>query len=452
MGCKTLRRSQLNGNEDLLVLGGGIAGLAAGYYAHKAGLPFTILEARDVVGGNCLTIAHQGFRFDSGAHRFHDKDAAQTRQVRDLLGEEIGRVSNPSKIYHRGTFIDFPLSLSDLVRNLGMPFVFKAGLEVLSARIQPRRTDSNFEEFAVRAYGRTIADFFLLGYSEKLWGVPPRFLSPVVSGGRLRGLNLATFLFERLIRNGTNHLDGSFYYPRHGIQSIPEGLASACGRDRIRTGARVTRIRHDGRCIRAVEVNGRETWEVKRAVSTLPLTELLQMLDPPPPPEVGRAAAKLRFRDVVLCAFFLDRPSVSDCASFYFSDRRFPFSRVYEPRNRSAAMAPPGQTALVAEFPCQKDDAIGRASDAEIRDMTRSTLVRIGLVRPEEILDSLVVRIGFAYPVIVCETRDVTRLIFDFLGRLENLSLSGRGACFEYIHMHDLMRRGQELVARLARG
>jgi protoporphyrinogen oxidase len=442
-----------NRDNHLTILGAGIAGLSAGYYAKKAGFPFTILESSNDIGGNCRTIKHEGFSFDTGAHRFHDKDPAQTREIKSLLGDEIQEICVPSRIYHKGVFLDFPLSLSNLVRELGFPFLFKAAFEVLRSRLAPRSREINFEEFAYRAYGKTIAEFFLLGYSQKLWGVPPHRLSPVVSGGRLKGLNLATFLREQLNNgnNGAKHLDGSFYYPSKGIQSIPEALGNSCGRDHIRTGSRITRVFHDARAVRAVEVNGRDRLETDRVISTLPLTTFLGMLDPPPPAEIARLAGRLKFRELRLCALFLNKPSVSKCASFYFPDPRFPFSRVYEPKNRSVAMAPRDKTALVAEFPCQRGDAVWKAADAEILEMTGSALIRIGLIREADILDGLVIRLGYAYPVIERQIEETIRPIFRYLGRFENLNFSGRGACFEYLHMHDLMGIGQKIIDGLAR-
>ena len=37
--------------RDLLIIGGGIAGLAAAWYAQKAGIPYTLLEASNRFGG-----------------------------------------------------------------------------------------------------------------------------------------------------------------------------------------------------------------------------------------------------------------------------------------------------------------------------------------------------------------------------------------------------------------
>ena len=435
-------------DSHLTILGAGIAGLSVGHYARKAGVPFTILESKAEIGGNCRTIEHGGFRFDTGAHRFHDKDGSQTRELKGLLGDDLREVFVPSRIYHRGKFIAFPPSPLDISRRLGIRFVSRAAFEVLRARLATRPREMDFESFATRNYGRTIADLFLLGYSQKLWGVPPRQLSPVVSGMRLKGLS-AGVMFREMVgrpKSGAPHLDGSFFYPRTGIQAIPDGLGESCGPGRILTRSRVTRIVHDDREIRAVEINGREIRETFRVVGTLPLTVFLGMLDPPPPAEILGLARRLKYRNLLLCALFLDKPSVSPFASFYFPDPRFSFARLSEPRARSAFMAPPGKTAVIVEFPCGPDEPQWNAPDDGLLEKTGSDLIRTGFIRAGEIIGGAVIRMDYAYPVIEIGTEETTRPIFRYLGRFGNLTLSGRGARFEYVHIHDLMRRGQEII------
>jgi protoporphyrinogen oxidase len=102
-----------------------------GYYASKRGLPFMLYEARDRVGGNCTTLKHGDFLFDSGAHRFHDRDEGITREVKELLGADLKTVNVPSKIYYKGRLVSFPLAPLDLARNLGLCTFVKVGLEIL---------------------------------------------------------------------------------------------------------------------------------------------------------------------------------------------------------------------------------------------------------------------------------------------------------------------------------
>ncbi|MCK4836893.1 MAG: NAD(P)-binding protein, partial [Candidatus Aminicenantes bacterium] len=232
----------------LVILGGGPGGLAVGYYAKKNKIPFVICEAESRTGGNCVTLRHGEFLFDSGAHRFHDKIPGITREIKALMGDDIVKIDVPSQIYFKNKLVDFPLSPLNLLKNLGLFTFIKAGLEVLVSKLKKKNGEKNFETFALRTYGRTIANLFLLNYSEKLWGAPCNQLSPNVSGKRMKGLDLKTFLKEAVMgrKAKTEHLDGAFYYPREtGIGAITERLEQFCGQDNIRLNFKVTKIFHD---------------------------------------------------------------------------------------------------------------------------------------------------------------------------------------------------------------
>jgi protoporphyrinogen oxidase len=440
------------GPSHLSVLGGGVAGLAAGYYARKNGLPFAVYEAAGRVGGNCITLAHGDFRFDSGAHRFHDREPAVTAEVAGLLGDALERIEAPSRCYYDGKSVDFPLSPLNLLVSLGWCRFAKAGTEVLYSRLRSQRPNQDFETFARNTYGQTIARQFLLNYSEKLWGLPCRELSPEVAGQRLKGLDLKTFVIEALRgkKAKTAHLDGAFHYPRLGIGTVAETLAQRCGLENIRLDSAITRIFHNPTRIEAVEINARHRIEVRDVVSTLPLPHFLEMMEPPPPAEILALARGLRFRDVILVALFLERASVTDAATVYFPSAEFPFTRLYEPRNRSARMSPPGRTSLVVEIPCdERDPRGGRAGEAELTETVRARLVQIGWVRKSEILDSTVARMKCAYPVLAVDTPRRIAKITAFLSRFTNLRVTGRNGRFQHAFSHDVIQSGVQAVGEL---
>ena len=429
-----------------------MAGLAAGYYAKKNGLPFAVYETAKRVGGNCLTLTHGDFRFDSGAHRFHDKEPAVTREVTDLLGEALERVEVPSRCYYDGKSVDFPLSPLNLLVSLGWYRFARAATEVLYSRLRNHRPSQDFESFARNTYGPTVARRFLLNYSEKLWGLPCRELSPEVAGQRLKGLDLKTFVIEALRgkKAKTQHLDGAFHYPRLGIGTVAETFARHCGPENIRTDSAITRVFHNHTRIQAVEINGRSRIDVQDVVSTLPLPHFLEMMEPSPPPEILDLARGLHFRDVILVALFLERPSVTDAATVYFPSAEFPFTRVYEPRNRSTRMSPPGRTSLVAEIPCDEKDPRGEdTGQTELVETVRARLIEIGWIRKSEILDSTVMRMKCAYPVLALDTQYRIARITAFLDRFANLRVTGRNGHFRHAFIHDVIRLGGQAVGEL---
>jgi protoporphyrinogen oxidase len=356
----------------------------------------------------------------------------------------------PSQIWDEGRLIRFPLSSAELLAHLGPVRFGRAALEVLRARVSGGGSPRTFEDFALRQYGRLIAERFLLDYSAKLWGAPAAELSPEIAGQRLSGLDLRTFITESILGRSKAHVEGVFYYPRFGIGQISERLADACGRDTILLGAPVTRLLHDGRAIRAVEIAGRERRDAEVVVSSLPLGRTLAMLSPPPPQEIQRLADEIRYRQVRLAVLFVNRPSLTTAATVYFPHRRFPFTRISEPRNRSPEMAPAGATSLLAEIPCHEDDELWRADDGTVIDVVRAQVEAIGWVRPGEVLGGASHRLANAYPILDTRCAGAVERIHRYLAGFDNLWLVGRSGRFVYGWIHDMLRMGRETVAEIA--
>jgi protoporphyrinogen oxidase len=430
-----------------------MAGLAIGYYARQRGQPATIYEAQARSGGLCTTFEHDGFLFDSGAHRFHDKDPAITRDVQRLLGDDLRVVERPSMIFDSGRLMNFPFHLPDVLRHLGPRALTRSALDMAAARLGgPRPDPASFADLAVRKYGRTVAERFLLNYSRKLWGLPCDSLSARISGGRLNGLDLRQFLFHTVFgrRRDRRNADGTFYYPTRGIGMLTDALAQGFGRHAIRAGAEVRRLCHDNTRIRAVAVEGLGRVAVDAVASTLPVEKLLAMMDPPPAEGILALARKLTHRDLILVALFLRKESVTNAATVYFPDPRVVFTRVTEPRNRSTAMSPPGHTSLVAEIPCDSAEPLWGADDADLLGLVREPLEHIGWLRQGEHLGSKVVRLRHAYPVLSLDLENSLGAIRRYLGGFENLTLAGRSGRFEYGWIHDMLRHGKNIVASAA--
>jgi len=83
-----MNKPQNKTDTNFTILGAGPAGLGVGYFAKKNGLSFTIYEGSDRVGGNCITLRHGDFLFDSGAHRLHNKDPEITQEIQTLHGND----------------------------------------------------------------------------------------------------------------------------------------------------------------------------------------------------------------------------------------------------------------------------------------------------------------------------------------------------------------------------
>jgi protoporphyrinogen oxidase len=434
--------------DDITVLGGGASGICVGYYAKKHGLSFKIHEAADTAGGNATTIQYKDFLFDTGAHRWHNRYPEVTKELKEIMGQDLKQIHMPSHIFYNKKLIDFPLSPLNLLKNMGPVAVTKSGLEVLFNRISNGHSIKNFEDFAVHTYGRSIASSFLTNYSEKLWGLPCDELSPQSAGKRMKGLNLKTFIREALYgsRAKTEHLDGSFFYPRNGIGNIVNKLIEECGDENIIRRSKVTEIFHSDREIISIEINGRDKVHTGFVVNTLPVSLFLNMLSPLPPEEILQISNTLIYRHLKLVALFIDKPSITDSATVYFPDKDFIFTRLYEPKKRSAHMSPEGHTSLIIEIPCQYESEYWDMEDNELIKKTSSKLIEIGWLQEADIMDAHVYPMHYAYPVFETGYEKKMEKIFNYLKRFRNLAFTGRNSRFEYIHLHDIMKTGKEII------
>ena len=126
----------------------------------------------------------------------------------------------------------------------------------------------------------------------------------------------------------------------------------------------------------------------------------MRILEPAPPPELRAVADKIKYRHLVLCVFCLNRDAFSSNASLYFPSEEFPFTRLYEPKNRSPEMAPKGQTVIVLELPCYSDNAVWSMPETELQAEVWEALRRVKPLLPEEIIHYQTYKLPFAYPVL----------------------------------------------------
>lgn len=80
---------------DVVVVGAGAAGIAAGRRLAAAGLSFQILEAADRIGGRAWTIHHEGLPIDLGCGWLHSADRNPWTALAPTLGLSIDRTLPP---------------------------------------------------------------------------------------------------------------------------------------------------------------------------------------------------------------------------------------------------------------------------------------------------------------------------------------------------------------------
>jgi protoporphyrinogen oxidase len=447
--------------NDIIILGGGLTGLSAGYTLTNAGRPVQVYERDAGVGGLSKTIERNGFRFDLGGHRFFTSDEAVDALVRDLMGQEMVSVRRSSKIYLRGRYFDYPLRPLNAMFGLGIPTTSRILADYVwetAKRFVQKQDVVSLEDWVVSNFGRTMFTIYFKEYSEKVWGIDCSRISAAWVAQRIKGLSLAKAVqnaFFKFSGRDLATLTDTFTYPSLGIGRISDRLRDEIEKSgAVHTGAKVVRIDHDSFRIESITVGDQDrqfTVPAEEYISTLPLTALVNMLSPAPPAPVLEAAAKLRFRDLVIVAIMIDRERVTDQTWIYIPEQRIPFGRIHEPKNWSTAMAPDGKSLLVMEYFSFRGDAVWSMSDEALTDLTVDNLVRLGFVGRQNVLDSMIVRVPKAYPLFEVGYDKHAEVLLDYLDSFSNLHIAGRSGMFRYYNMDVAIRSGMETAEKVLR-
>jgi protoporphyrinogen oxidase len=429
-------------------MGAGPGGLCSAYVLSKAGVPAVVFEKAPFVGGLARTIRRQTdageFRFDIGGHRWFTKIDELNDLFKEVVAEELLWVNRISRIYFDGRYVDYPLKISNALKAIG-PFtsaraLFDYARTRASQAIHPTPVTS-MEDAYIDQFGPTLYRLFFQRYSEKVWGLPCSEMSGDWVAQRSKGMSLITAVKDAIVpsRGKVVSLVENFMYPRNGFGRLSERMADGIARmgNGVRLNAGVERVHREGMRVTGITVGtpeGPEHVAADAFVSSIPLTFLVQIMDPPAPPEVIEAAKKLTFRNIITVNLMLRRRQVTPDTWLYVHDRNILFGRLHEPKNWSPAMVPGDDyTSIVAEYFCSFGDDIWQMTDDALVAQTVGHLVDdLKFVSRDEVMGGFAIRAPRAYPAYVSGYEAPLKIVKSFVSALENLQIIGRYGTFRY--------------------
>jgi len=441
--------------HHVVIMGAGPAGLTAAWELTKNDVSVEILEADpQEVGGISRTASYKGFRFDIGGHRFFTKaDEVNALWHEILPPQDWLRVPRLSRIFYRGRFFHYPLKAFNALRSLGLIETVRCVLSYGLAQLFPRKDERSFEDWVRNRFGDRLYRIFFKTYTEKVWGMPCSAISADWAAQRIKGLSLlgavknALFSSKRSSGETIKTLIDEFEYPKLGPGMMWQAAAEqvqARGA-KLYMDTRVASVRHaDGAVVEvaAQTGDGVSTYRGTRFISTLPIRDLVNMLEPAPPAEVVSAANDLSYRDFLTVVLIVDEEDLFPDNWIYVHDPGVALGRIQNFKNWSPHMVPePGKSSLGLEYFCNEGDSLWEMADDDLIALGVREIAELGLCRAESFLDGTVVRMRKAYPVYDDTYQENVATIRSYLDEnVKNLQLVGRNGMHKYNNQdHSMM-------------
>jgi len=282
--------------QDVVVVGGGISGLAAAYRLARAGVPVTLLEGSEQLGGLGTFFPYE----DRWIERFYHCVMPTDEHLLPLIGELGLQDSVRWKETRMGMVVDgvrYPFnSAVDLLRFTPLTLVQRVRFGAVSVLLRHLGRGRDLDNLRTEDWLRGL-------YGEVIW---KRIFEPMFGSkfGPAFGDVPALYLWQRLGRERNVATRG---YPSGGYRSIIEalrnGIESRGGI--VRTTAPVDKLRADENGA-TIELPDGETIETEWVLSTAPLPSTRAMADKELAARLPRT--QLPYQGVVNALFFLRRP------------------------------------------------------------------------------------------------------------------------------------------------
>jgi phytoene dehydrogenase-like protein len=331
---------------DVLIVGGGLAGLCAALRLRQRGVGALVLEGSDAVGGRVRTDRVDGFLLDRGFQvlltRYADARQVLEYGALDLHPFEPGALVRFEGQFHR--------VVDPFRRPLRMPETVRAPIGTLAdkarvGRLRLRLAASRPTQLS-RAPERTTLELLRSeGFSER---IVDRFFRPFFGGIFLeRDLTTSSRLFEYLFRCFSL---GDTVLPADGMEAIPRQIAARLADDGIRTDAPVATVDDGG-----VTLESGERLAARAVVVATEGPAAAELLDGLPPPGSHSVA----------CLYFAaDSPPLEEPILVLDGDGAGPVNNLCVPSNVAPSYAPAGAaliSATVLGDPAGDDAALGGA-------------------------------------------------------------------------------------------
>lgn len=492
--------------KRILIIGAGPAGLTTAYYLlknNKNDFEVIVLEKDNVVGGISRTIDFNGYRMDTGIHRFFSK----SDEINKIWNEVLPLQSKPAydelllnkkrdysndgsdpendeksllikdritRIFYGRKFYDYPVSLNfTTISNMGFFNIIKAGCSYLKATIIKLPEDS-LENFYINRFGKVLYQMFFESYTEKVWGIHPSKISADWGAQRVKGLSISKVISDffkkslKLKKNNSSEtsLIEQFVYPKLGAGQMFEEMKNEIEKlgGKVYLNTEVDKIIVSENKISKIICyqDGKEKEiDIDVLVSSMPIKNLmLGLKNTIVPEDIYNSAINLPYREFMSVGIVTDKLKLKNTTKIKTPMDIVPDSWIYvqEPDVKMGRLqifnnwSPyifknkediNKKVFISFEYFCSENDEYWNMSDDDFINFAIDEAEKIGLIDKKNVEEKIRVKIPKAYPAYF-GTYDKIVDIIKYLDGFENLYCVGRNGQHRYNNMDHSMLTGIE--------
>ena len=250
--------------KNVIVVGGGIAGLATAIFLARGGRTVTLFEKRRNLGGRAVTHLRRGFRFNLGPHAVYR--AGVGAKVYRELGVPVrgGSPKRTGTALRDGERYRLPASFFSVIAS-GL-FGLKAKFELAKLMWRIRRIDAaRFASMTTRQWlDANVSDPELRAYLQALMRV-----ATYSDHAETQSAAVALEQLRLVIRGGVTYVD-------EGWQKLVDGLHSHAVTAGVNfvSSSRIVHVEHDGQSVRGIEMGGLELSETRNDTLSVALPDI----------------------------------------------------------------------------------------------------------------------------------------------------------------------------------
>ncbi len=443
--------------KTIIIIGAGPAGLTAAYELLKTkNFKVTILEESEYIGGISKTYNHNGNRIDIGGHRFFSKIEKVNSWWKEVLNEEFLIRDRKSRILYERKFYDYPVSLNTTtIKNLGIVRFIKIGLSYIKASIL-KKEEKTLEDFFINRFGYELYITFFRDYTQKVWGVPCNKIDALFGHQRVKGLSITSVLIHMLKKSlgklNTKNIETSlieqFKYPKLGPGQLWENVSQKIldlGGEII-FNEKVNYLETKDSKISIIHTQSK-SFEADAIFSSMPIKDLINAITNSPK-DIIKLANDLEYRDFITVGLLLENSTLDNLKDnwIYIQEPDVKIGRLQIFNNWSPFLVKKENTTWIGlEYFCNENDELWNMKQKEFINFAISELEKLSLIKKENVLDSIQLKVKKAYPSYFGSYNRFDE-IKNYLNSIDNIYCVGRNGQHRYNNMDHSMMTSFEAV------